>query len=294
MALSRSMKNLMHESAQARKAGGNPGHGGGGMSGMVGRAMQQARARQAQQAPQRPGAEADPNMVENRMRAARGIPPVTKPTPGTGGVVGPAVQPPAAGRGTRGPLGTRAPGAGQRNTGRSFLGKRTPRTGGVAGPVPRPSPGGAGGTMRPAVMPIQRGGPGTIAGKPMPRPGTGGVVGPGGGTFGFAGRGGGRGTPALQQATAGARSQMARQAAARGAGTGGVIQPPGTPRPADQASRFGAAMKRAKTAGGPAAMARQAGGSVRERLGARQGPPARRGGMARALGSGGSRRRMLR
>jgi len=282
MALSRSMKNLMHQSAMERKGGGNPGHGGGGMSGMVGRAMQQARARQAPRAPQQPGAEAPSNMIRDRFAAAhrakiagqRAAPGTTQPTS------------PIA-------IGETVPGLGRKVA-------QAQRTGGVVGPggaggMPRGGVMGGpagGGTMRPAVMPTQRGGPGTIAGKPMPRPGTGGVVGPGRGTFGFAARGG-RGTPTLQQGTASARSEMMRQAAARGAGTGGVIQPPGTPRPADQASRFGAAMKRAKTAA-PAALTPPRGQSVASRIGGRQGPPARRGGMARALGSGGSRRRMLR
>ena len=80
-----------------------------------------------------------------------------------------------------------------------------------------------------------------------------------GGTFGFANQGGG-GTPALQQTAAGSRMQAMRQAAA--------------PRPAAKSPAGGA--------------------SVRDRISARQGPPARAGGMARALGSGGSRRRMLR
>lgn len=178
---------------------------------------------------------------------------------------------------------------------------RNPTTGGPGGPVLRPSPGrtpmtggprgpagqqalmkakmqqmqqrggGGGGMLRPAVQPIQRG-PGTVAGKPRP----------GAGTFGFAGRGGG-GTPALQEATAGARSQVMRQAAARPTGLPGAMS----------GAQQQAAMQRSRAAG-PAALAKPRGQPVASRIGGQQGPPARRGGMARALGSGGSRRRMLR
>ncbi len=172
MALSRSMKNLMHDTAMARRGGGTHNPNGGGVSGMLGRTMQQARG--------------------------------TKPTPG----------------GTRGPRGPVVPGRGRRN----------PTTGGPGGPVLRP------------------GGPGTVAGKPQPS----------GDTFGFASRGGG-GTPALQQAKLQAKQQSISQRAA-----------------------------------GPAALAQPRGRAVAQRVAGRQGPPARRGGMARAYGSGGSRRRMLR
>lgn len=197
MALSRSMKNLMHDSAMARRGGGTHNPNGGDVSGMLGRTMQKARG--------------------------------TKPTPG----------------GTRGPRGPVVPGRGRRN----------PTTGGPGGPVLRP------------------GGPGTVAGKPMPRAGT----------FGFAARGGG-GTPALQEATAAARSQTMRQAAARGA----------APRPAGAVPGGVAGAAGRARAAGPAALAQPRGQTTAQRIGGRQGPPARRGGMARALGSGGSRRRMLR
>lgn len=251
MALSRSMKNLMHQSAIERGGGGNPG--GGGRQGFIGRAMQQARGR----GQYNPGG---------------------KPVPG-------------GNRGPRGPVRP-TPGGGR-------LGGRNPRTGGAGGPVLRPSPGGppttggpggmagkimaakrqqalqrGGGGMsigRPAVQPPQRG-PGTVAGKPMPA----------GGTFGFASRGGG-GTPALQEATAGARSQVMKQAAARPTGLPGAMS----------GAQQQAAMQRSRAAG-PAALAKPRGQSVAARIGGQQGPPARRGGMARALGSGGSRRRMLR
>jgi hypothetical protein len=247
MALSRSMKNLMHQSAIARGGGGNPT--GGGRSGFIGRAMQQAKSR----------GQYNPGGNRGRM--------------------------PGGNRGPRGPGGR--------------VGGRNPRTGGPGGPVLRPSPGGTpptggrggiaekimakrqqalqrGGGMAQIAVPGGRmprggvmGGPAGGAGKPMP----------GGGTFGFAGRGGG-GTPALQQATAGARSQAMRQAAAprpAGAVPGGVAGAAGRAR-----------------AAGPAALAKPRGQSVASRIGGQQGPPARRGGMARALGSGGSRRRMLR
>ncbi len=242
MALSRSMKNLMHDSAMARRGGGNPNPSGGGMSGMLSQAMQQARGRY------NPGG--------------------TKPTPG-------------GNRGPRGPVKP-APSGGR-------FGGRNPETGGVRGPVLRPSPGrtpmtggprgpagqqalmkakmqqarqrgAGGGMMRPAVEPIRRG-PGTVAGKPMPR----------GGTFGFASRGGG-GTPALQQ-----------RAAPRPGGLPGAIS----------GAQQQAAMQRARPAA-PAALAQPRGQTTAQRIGGRQGPPASRGGMARALGSGGSRRRMLR
>ncbi len=134
-------------------------------------------------------------------------------------------------------------------------GNRGPR-----GPVMRP--GGPSGPVMPrgGVMggPAGRRGPGAVAGKPRPPAGT----------FGFASRGGG-GTPALQQTAASARMQAMKQAAA--------------PRAAPAARPAG-----------PAALAQPRGQSIAQRIGGRQGPPARRGGMARALGSGGSRRRMLR
>lgn len=129
-------------------------------------------------------------------------------------------------------------------------------TGGVMG---RYNPGPK--LQRRAPMP-DRGprGPARPTGKPRP----------GAGTFGFAAQRGR--TPALQQATAGAKMQAMRQAAAPRAAAPAAA---GVARPA-------------------AAFAEQRGAAVRDRVGARQGPPARRGGMARALGSGGSRRRMLR
>jgi len=271
MALSRSMKNLMHDAAQARRGGGNPNPTGGGMSGMLGKAFQQARSRGTRYNPGPPGPEAPSG-------------PLTRP---------------------RGGVGT--PGAAQRSTARSFLGKpttpaapgpvlrpspgRTPMTGGTRGPRGPVRPGGPGGPVMPrgGVMggPAgRRGMAGTVAGKPMPRGGTGGVVGPtrpGAGTFGFAARGGG-GTPALQEATAAARSQTMRQAAARGA----------APRPAGGVPGGVAGAAGRARAAVPAALAQPRGQSVASRIGGTQGPPARRGGMARALGSGGSRRRMLR
>ena len=217
MALSRSMKNLMHQSAIARGGGGNPT--GGGRSGFIGRAMQQARSR---------------------------------------------------GQPTRDPV---TPGAGQQNLMKAKMQRLQqrggmPRGGVMGGPA-------GGGMARPAVEPP---GPGGRIGVPMagkPRPGR--------GTFGFAGRGGG-GTPALQEATAAARSQTMRQAAARGA----------APRPAGAVPGGVAGAAGRARAAGPAALAKPRGQSVASRIGGQQGPPARRGGMARALGSGGSRRRMLR
>ena len=247
MALSRSMKNLMHDSAMARRGGGNPNPTGGGMSGMLGKAFQQARARQAPQAPSRPGPEASSNMIRDRFAAAhRAKIADARATPGTGGVAKPAVEPPVPGS-------------------RLNLDMTNVRTGGTRGPrgpvMPR------GGVMGGPAG--RRGMAGTVAGKPRPP----------GGTFGFASRGGG-GTPALQQATAGARTQALQQRAAprpAGAVPGGV---------AGAAGRARAAV--------PAALAQPRGQSVASRIGGQQGPPARRGGMARALGSGGSRRRMLR
>lgn len=189
MALSRSMKNLMHDSAMARRDGGNPTSGGG-MPGM-----------------DRPSTGRLPGQLAGLktkvMQARQGA---------GGGMMRPAVEP----RGPRGPV--------------------MPRGGVMGGPAGRR-------------------GPGTVAGKPRPAAGT----------FGFASRGGG-GTPALQQAVAGAKGQVARQAAA--------------PRTAAPAA--------------PAALAQPRGQSIAQRIGGRQGPPARAGGMARALGSGGSRRRLLR
>lgn len=215
MALSRSMKNLMHTAAQARRGGGNPTTGGG-LSSMISQAAQQARSRGP------------------------------RPTPG-----GVKITPRAGPKPPRGRAQIAVPGG------------RMPRGGVMGGPAGRR-------------------GPGTVAGKPMS--GTGGVVRPtvkprpAAGTFGFAGQGGGGGTPALQQATAGAKRQVLAQ------GT----RAPMTGRPPQAANMQG------RRPSGPAAIAQQRGQDVRQRLGARQGPPARRGGMARALGSGGSRRRMLR
>lgn len=219
MALSRSMKNLMHQSAVARGGGGNPT--GGGRSGFIGRAMQQAKSR---------------------------------------------------GQPTRDPV---VAGGGQQNLMKAKMQRLQQRggmpRGGVMGGPRGGVMGGPAGGVRPAVQPPQRG-PGTVAGKPMPR----------GGTFGFASRGGG-GTPTLQEATAGARSQVMRQAAARPTGLPGAMS----------GAQQQAAMQRSRAAG-PAALAKPRGQSVAARIGGQQGPPARRGGMARALGSGGSRRRMLR
>lgn len=215
MALSRAMKNLQHDSAQARRGGGNPT--GGGRSGMVGGAFQ--RAREQQQAGRNPNTTSgglpgqQARLKSKVMRARDGA---------GGGMARPAVEP-------RGP-------------------------GGVAGRQALAN------TKRQAMR--QRGGM-MQANPGLPNAGR--APGGPGGTFGFAAQGG-RGTPALQQTTAGARMQAMRQAAA--------------PRPAAPA--------------GPAALAQPRGQSIASRLGGRQGPPARKGGMARALGSGGSRRRMLR
>lgn len=252
MALSRSMKNLMHDSAMARRGGGNPKPTGGGMSGMISQAMQQARARQAPRRDTVAGPEAGgmASRISQAAQKARGT--------GTRYNPGPKLQPRGPVGGPRGPVKP-TPGGGR-------FGGRNPMTGGPRGPVLRPSPGrtpmtgsprgpagqqalikakmtqarqrGAGGGMvRPAVEPRQPGG-----------------------SFGFAARGGG-GTPALQGAMSGAQ-QRASMATARAAG--------------------------------PAAIAQPRGQSIAQRISGRQGPPARSGGMARALGSGGSRRRMLR
>jgi hypothetical protein len=207
MALSRSMKNLMHDAAMARRGPSNPGRPGPeAPSGPIRRSHTRGKAMlgtggvvKPAVEPPVPGSRLNLDMTTARTAGAK-----PRPTPGTGGVVGP-------GRGPRGPV-----------------------TGGARGPVLRPAD------------PTRN-----YPGKPQP----------GRGTFGFVNQGG-RGTPALQQATAGARSQMMRQAAARGASPGAMRTPPGA--------------------------------DVRNRIGARQGPPARPGGMARAFGSGGSRRRMLR
>lgn len=239
MALSRSMKNLMHDAAQARKGGGNPTSGGG-MSGMVGRALQQGKDFKAKQAG---GGMA--SRISQATQKARG-----RYNPG------PKLQPRGPTRGGRNPT-TGGPGMPPRVGSKprrgmaqiAVPGGRMPRGGVMGGPAGRRGPGVAG----------------TVAGKPRP----------GAGTFGFAARGGG-GTPALQQATSGARSQAQamRQAAA--------------PRAAAPAGA------RAAVAGSAAAFAKPQGQSIASRIGGTQGPPARRGGMARALGSGGSRRRMLR
>lgn len=245
MALSRAMKNLMHQAAQARGRGGRTDTA-------------------------RPGPEAESNWLRDRFaKAHREKIAAQRATPGTGGVVGPAVEPPGPGGRVQIDLG----------------GARVPR--------------GRGTRYDPAEDPAR--GRGTALGrKPMPRRGTGGVVGPGGGnrdqiavpggaagmgrrrggTFGFVSRGAG-GTPALQQATAGARRQaLAQRAAPRAA--------PGARAPLGVTQQQ-AAMAASRARGGPLG----AGGS-RQRLarqvGAREGPPARRGGMPRAFGS----RRMLR
>jgi len=151
-----------------------------------------------------------------------------------------------------------------------------------------PTTGGPG--LPPRVGPKPRRGMAQIAvpGGRMPRggvmggPAGGGKPRPGAGTFGFASRGGG-GTPALQEATAGARSQVMRQAAARPTGLPGAMS----------GAQQQAAMQRSRAAG-PAALAKPRGQPVASRIGGQQGPPARRGGVAQAFGAGGSRRRMLR
>ena len=138
-------------------------------------------------------------------------------------------------------------------------GRRGPR-----GPV-RPTGGGI--VDRIAASGANRG---AMASKVMDRfnQARGGKPTPGGGTFGFAAQRGG--TPAL----------------------------PGATSAADQSAKFRAAMTTGKAAPAGAlrggALAKPRGQSVASRVAGRQGPPARRGGMARALGSGGSRRRMLR
>lgn len=239
MALSRSMKNLMHDAAQARRGGGshNP-NGGGRLGGVMGQYNPGGRTTprgpmpdRGPRGPVRPTAPSRVSQVMQRFQQQRG---------GFAGLVG--------GAGGRNPA-TGGPGPPQRIT-MGGLGQRTgdggmPRGGvmggrwGAPGGPGRLQPGGptGGGMMRPAVQPPQRG-PGTVAGKPMPRAGT----------FGFASQGGG-GTPAMQ--------------APRPGGLPGAISGPG-------------------------------GKSIAQRISGRQRPPARRGGMARALGSGGSRRRLLR
>jgi hypothetical protein len=284
MALSRSMKNLQHDQALARRGGGTHNPNGGGRSGMMGRALQKARGQY------------NPGGNRGRMPGGnRG--PVLSELPTTQSRFGKGMQK----AGQRGGIAGMIRGAGGRNprtggpglptsAGGGFLGKRNATSGGVSLP---PRAGRASGMQQQQAMvkakmqqQQQRGGMAQIAvpGGRMPQ---------GRGTFGFAARGGG-GTPALQQATAGARMQQ--QAA--------TARMPGATSPADQAAKFRAA----KTAGGtapagalggaaarpPAALAKPRGQSVASRVGGRQGPPARRGGMARALGSGGSRRRMLR
>ena len=248
MALSRSMKNLMHQSAIARAGGGNPG--GGGRQGFIGRAMQQARG----------GGQYNPG-------------PKLQPR-GPGG--GPEGGPGGGVMGRRGGLASRVSQAMKKAKGGGMLGQigRNPRTGGPGLPprVGSKPPRGQVQIGVPGGRMPRPGGPGTVAGKPRP----------GAGTFGFASQGGG-GTPALQEATAGARSQVMRQAAARPTGLPGAMS----------GAQQQAAMQRSRAAG-PAALAQPRGQTTAQRIGGQQGPPARRGGMARALGSGGSRRRMLR
>lgn len=243
MALSRSMKNLMHDAAQARRGGGNPNPTGGGRSGFIGRAMQQARGRKPTRDPVTRGA-GQQNLMKAKMQRLQqrgGMP--------RGGVMG-------------GPAG-----------------------GGIARPAVQPPPPGG----YPSVK---------LGGAGKPRPGR--------GSFGFASRGGG-GTPALQELTAGARSQVMGQRAARPTGLPGAISGAqqqaamqrargAAPRPAGAVPGgvAGAAGRARARAAGPAALAQPRGQTTAQRIGGRQGPPARRGGMARALGSGGSRRRMLR
>ena len=273
MALSRSMKNLMHDSAQARRGLSKPQPRAGGMSGMISQAMQQARARQAPRRDTVAGQEAPSGMMGRALQQAKAKQTGTRYNPG------PKLQPRGPAGGPRGPVKP-TPGGGRWGT-----------PAGPGGPVLRPSPG------RTPMTGSPRGPAGQQAlikakmTQARQRGGTGGVVGPAveprkpGGTFGFAARGGG-GTPALQQATAGARSQ------AQG------MRDRLTPRPTGLPGAISGAQQRASMAtaraAGPAALAQPRGQSVASRIGGRQGPPARRGGMARALGSGGSRRRMLR
>lgn len=274
MALSRSMKNLMHDAAQARRGGGshNP-NGGGRLGGTMGQYNRGGRMTprgpmpdRGPRGPVKPGAPSRLSQMTQRLQQQQG---------GFSGLV--------AAAGGRNPA-TGGPGPPQRIT-KGGLGRRTnPITGGPglpprAGPKPRRGmaqiavPGGR--MPRGGVMGGPTGGgmlPGTV-GKPMPR----------GGTFGFASRGGG-GTPALQEATAGARSQVMRQAAARPTGLPGAMS----------GVQQQAAMQRSRAAGLPGAISGAGGKSIAQRISSRQGPPASRGGMARALGTGGSRRRMLR
>lgn len=260
MALSRSMKNLMHDSAMARRGGGNPKPTGGGMSGMISQAMQQARARQAPRRDTVAGQEAPSGMMGRALQQAKAKQTGTRYNPG------PKLQPRGPAGGPRGPVKP-TPGGG-----------RWGAPAGPGGPVLRPSPG------RTPMTGSPRGPAGQQAlmkAKMTQARQRGG----GGGTFGFAAQGGG-GTPALQKATAGARSQ------AQGMRDRLAPRPTGLPGAMSGAQQK-ASMATARAAG-PAAIAQPRGQSVASRIGGRQGPPARRGGMARALGSGGSRRRMLR
>ena len=101
---------------------------------------------------------------------------------------------------------------------------------------------------------------------------------PGAGTFGFVSRRGG-GTPALQRGTRG--------------GYAGPMSP-ALQRSIANMREQNIRQRTAPRAAPAGALAAQRGEAMRQRMGARMGPPARRGGMARALGSGGSRRRLLR
>ena len=240
MALSRSMKNLMHDAAQARRGGGshNP-NGGGRLGGTMGQYNRGGRMTprgpmpdRGPRGPVKPGAPSRLSQMTQRLQQQQGgfsglIAAAGGRNPATGGPGPPQ-------RITMGGLGQRTGGGGMPRGG--VMGGRWGAPGGPG----RLQPGGptGGGMMRPAVQPPQRG-PGTVAGKPMPRAGP----------FGFARRGGG-GTPALQQ----------------------------RPRPASLSGAISGA----------------GGKSIAQRISSRQGPPASRGGMARALGTGGSRRRMLR
>ncbi len=134
-------------------------------------------------------------------------------------------------------------------------GNRGRMPGGNRGPVLRPSPGGTPPT----------GGRGGMASKIMAK-------------YSQAQRGGG-----------GGMARPAVQPPQRGPGTVA-----GKPRPGVGTFGFAAQRGAAPAMPGPAALAQPRGQTMAQRIGGRQGPPARAGGMARALGSGGSRRRLLR
>ena len=264
------------------------------MSGMVGRAMQQASRGYGTPNP----GPAGPEAPSGGNRGPRG--PVLSELPTTQSRFGKGMQK----AGQRGGIAGMIRGAGGRNprtggpglptsAGGGFLGKRNATSGGVSLP-PRASRA-SGMQQQQALMKAkmqqqqQRGGM-AQANPGLPNAGR------SPGTFGFAARGGG-GTPALQQATAGARSQAMQAATARMPGATSVADQSARARAAMTAGRAapgGGALRGGAAARPPAALAKPRGQSVASRIGGQQGPPARRGGMARALGSGGSRRRMLR